>query len=184
MLQLFVTMKGFLKSQKLWSKDRYLRSRITENVAVSLRWKGIYKSCLTLVSKLKNKVTQVATDLQSNSPWPRKVESERICVFCRKTKYLKETKTREALIQCVDLRADNTIKRAAVGKNNPQILAIVMRELVAAEACYHKSCYCDNTQNVQEAVSDTKEEDVYWGFLDMSPLHDMQLPKPKCPFIV
>ena len=62
---------------------------------------------------------------------------ERICVFCGKTKYLKGAKTREALIQCVDLHADSTIRRAAVGKNDPRILAIVTRELVAAEAFYH-----------------------------------------------
>ena len=86
---------------------------------------------------------------------------ERICVFCEKAKYLKGTKTREALIQCVDLRVDNTIRRAAVGRNDPRILAIVTRELVAAEACYHKSCYPDYTRNIQGAVSsgDKKEED-------------------------
>ena len=86
---------------------------------------------------------------------------ERICLLCEKAKYLKGTKTREALIQSVDLRADSTIRRAAVGKNDPRILAIVTRELVAAEACYHKSCYRDYTRNVQGAVSsgDKKEED-------------------------
>ena len=75
---------------------------------------------------------------------------ERICVFCEKAKYLKGTKTRVALIQSVDLRVDSTIRRAAVGKNDPRILAIVTREIVAAEACYHKSCYRDYTRNVKE----------------------------------
>ena len=86
---------------------------------------------------------------------------ERICVFCEKAKYLKGTKTREALIQCVDLRVDSTIRRAAVGRNDPRTLAIVIRELVAAEACHHKSCYRDYTRNVQGAVSsgNKKEED-------------------------
>lgn len=74
---------------------------------------------------------------------------ERICVFCNKTKYLKGTKTREALIQCVDMRADERIRRAALSKSDSKILAIVARELVAAEACYHKSCYCDYTRNVK-----------------------------------
>ena len=48
-----------------------------------------------------------------------------------------------------------------MGKNDPRILAIVTRELVAAEACYHKSCYRDYTRNIQGAVSnaDKKEED-------------------------
>ena len=86
---------------------------------------------------------------------------ERICVFCEKAKYLKRTKTIEALIQCVDLHADRTIRRAAVGKNDPRILAIVTRELVAAEACYYKSCYRDYSQSVQGAVSsgEKKKED-------------------------
>lgn len=78
---------------------------------------------------------------------------ERICVFCEKTKYLNGTKSREALIQCVDMHADHTIRIAAVSKNNPRILAIVTRELVVAEACYHKSCYCDYTRNIQGALS-------------------------------
>lgn len=47
-----------------------------------------------------------------------------------------------------------------MGKNDPRILAIVTRELVAVEACYHKSCYRDYTRNIQEAVSsDTNEDD-------------------------
>ena len=85
---------------------------------------------------------------------------ERICVFCEKAKYLKGIKTREALIQCVDLRADNTVRRAAMSKNDSRILAIVSRELVAAEACYHKSCYRDYTRNVPGPLNirETKEE--------------------------
>ena len=80
--------------------------------------------------------------------------------FVKRPNTLKEPKL-EVLIQCVDLRADSTIRRAAVGKNDPRILAIVTRELVAAEACYHKSCYRDYTRNVQGAVSsaDKEEED-------------------------
>ena len=62
---------------------------------------------------------------------------ERICVFCEKAKYLKGTKPREALIQSVDLRVDSTIRRAAVAKNDPRILAIVTRELVVAERIYY-----------------------------------------------
>lgn len=74
---------------------------------------------------------------------------EEICVFCEKTKDLQGTKTREALIQCVDLHADSIIKRAAVSKNDGSIMTIVSREVIAAEACYHKSCYHDDTKNVQ-----------------------------------
>ena len=121
------------------------------------------------IKKLSQSVIQVEqqgdTSSRRSSIWqPVTTQSrvfERICVFCEKAKYLKGTKTREALIQCVDLRADSTIRRAAVGKNDPRILAIVTRELVAAEAWYHKSCYRDYTRNIQGAVSsgDKKEED-------------------------
>ena len=47
-----------------------------------------------------------------------------------------------------------------MSKNDPRILAIVVRELVAAEACYHKSCFRDYTRNVPGAVriSDKEEE--------------------------
>ncbi len=63
-------------------------------------------------------------------------------------------------MQCLDLHADKTVRRAAASKNDSRILAIVSRELVAAEACYHKSCYCDYTRNVPEALNirETKEE--------------------------
>ncbi|CAH3131725.1 unnamed protein product, partial [Porites lobata] len=100
---------------------------------------------------------------------------ERICVFCEKAKYLKGTKTREAPIQCVDLCADSTIRRAAVGKNDPRILAIVTRELVAAEACYHKSCYRDYTRNIQGAVS--SESQAYENFFTYIETRLLQNPR-------
>ena len=40
-----------------------------------------------------------------------------------------------------------------MGKNDSRILAIVTRELVAAEACYHKSCYRDYTRNFKELLA-------------------------------
>lgn len=94
-------------------------------------------------------MTQVAADLQSDNPSPSKVNCMRKFVFfCEKTKDLQGTKTREALIQCVDLHADSIIKRAVVSKNDGSIMTIVSREVIAAEACYHKSCYHDDTKNV------------------------------------
>lgn len=65
----------------------------------------------------------------------------------------KGAKTREALIQCVDLRADNKIWRGASSKNNSRILAIVTREPVAREACHHKACYRDYTRNCKELLA-------------------------------
>ena len=82
---------------------------------------------------------------------------QRVCIFCEKDKYTRNSRTREELIQCVDMRADETIKKAAVRKNDHRILAVVSRELVAAEACYHKSCYRNYTRNIP--VSGDKKED-------------------------
>lgn len=43
---------------------------------------------------------------------------QRVCIFCEKDKYTRNSRTREELIQCVDMRADETIRKAAVGKND------------------------------------------------------------------
>jgi hypothetical protein len=67
---------------------------------------------------------------------------ERQCIFCEKaSKYIKSTRNREPLVQCSDMRADISIRRIAMENNDSKILAIVSRELVAAEACYHRTCY-------------------------------------------
>ncbi len=64
------------------------------------------------------------------------------CIFCDKcSKYLKGQRTKESLTKCRELRADDTIRRAAVRKGDNRMLAIVSHELVAAEGHYHRSCY-------------------------------------------
>lgn len=60
----------------------------------------------------------------------------RNCVFCQKDKYVKGTRNREKLVQCVEMRGDQQIRNAALMKNDSSILTVVARELVAAEACY------------------------------------------------
>ena len=51
------------------------------------------------------------------------------CIFCDKVnKYLKGEKTRETLTQCVELRADLKIRKAAIAKMDNRMLAIVSRE--------------------------------------------------------
>ena len=78
-----------------------------------------------------------------------------VCIFCdRKTKYLKGNKSRQKLTQSVDLRADTTIREAATKKGDSKIMAIASRELVAAEAHYHISCYKRYT------CIDTSREDI------------------------
>ena len=90
----------------------------------------------------------------SRVPPTRSTTYERTCIFCNKeSKYGKGKQTRERLIQCADLRSDQTIRNIATAKHDTKILAIVSRELVAAEACYHKSCYRNYTRPVYESVT-------------------------------
>ena len=75
------------------------------------------------------------------------------CIFCEKnTKYSKNKRTREPLIQCTDIRADLSIRDAATRKMDSRLLAIVSRELVAAEAHYHRSCYRSYTKDPLTSV--------------------------------
>ena len=72
---------------------------------------------------------------------------ERVCIFCDQTrKYIKGKDTREHVLQCIDLRSDKTIRENTNAKNDTKMLALVSRDIVAAEACYHRSCYRDYTR--------------------------------------
>lgn len=59
----------------------------------------------------------------------------------KSSKYLTNSKTREPLVQCIDLRSDQTVMQAAVGQSDPIMMAITSRDLVAAEGHYPRSCY-------------------------------------------
>ena len=65
-----------------------------------------------------------------------------VCIFCeKKSKHLKGTRNREPLVQCRDLSADHSIRKSAMKKKDNRILPIASREIVAADACYHRTCY-------------------------------------------
>ena len=84
---------------------------------------------------------------------------ERLCIFCNKeSKFVKGKRTREKLTQCCNLRSDQTIRNIAKFKQDTKILAMVSRELVAAEACYHKSCNRNYTRPINDCndVTDTE----------------------------
>lgn len=83
---------------------------------------------------------------------------QRVCIFCEKDKYTRNSRTREELIQCVDMSVDETIRKAAEGKNDHRMLAVVSREL--AKACYHKSCFRNYTRNIP-VNGDKKEDSEY-----------------------
>ena len=52
-----------------------------------------------------------------------------------------QTRNRETLVQCRDLRAYHSIRKSAMLKKDSRILAIASREIIAAEACYHRTCF-------------------------------------------
>lgn len=71
------------------------------------------------------------------------------CIFCkRKDKYKKDSRTREPLVQCTELRCDEKIRDVATLKHDTDILAITSKDIVAAEAHYHRVCYREYTRSV------------------------------------
>lgn len=95
----------------------------------------------------------------------------KVCIFCESNKYVKGSRTREKLIQCVDLRADENIRSCVrriitTSRSETQsliderILAVTTRDIVAAEAHYHKSCYIDYTRQRPQSESEVTPEDV------------------------
>lgn len=108
----------------------------------------------------------------SNTKRPARMSSsgsrvyEQKCIFCEKDKCIKKTSTREKLSKAVDLRADATLRECAIRKCDTKMIAIVSRDIVAAEAQYHFSCYREYTR-LQHAVpittskSETVIEEAY-----------------------
>ena len=63
-------------------------------------------------------------------------------MFCeKKSKYLKGSRDRKPLVQCRDLRADHSIRKSVMEKKDSGIPSTASREIVATEACYHRTCY-------------------------------------------
>ena len=84
---------------------------------------------------------------------------QRVCIFCEKDKYTRNSRTGEE--QCVDMHADETIRKAAAGKCDNRILAVISRELVVAEARYRKSCYRNQCTRNIPVTGDKKEDSEY-----------------------
>ena len=64
------------------------------------------------------------------------------------------------------MRADSSIRKIATQKNDSKILALVPRELVATEACYHRTCYRSFTRpeassSVNPDMSSESSDDEY-----------------------
>ena len=82
--------------------------------------------------------------------------------FCElKTKYAKGTNSREPLIQAVDLRADKVIRDIATQNSDERILVITSRDIAAAEAHYHATCYKLYTKKKYVSTDSAKMDDSY-----------------------
>jgi len=58
---------------------------------------------------------------------------------------------------CSDLRSDTTVRKAATDRNDARMIAVVSRELVAAEGHYHRSCYRQYTCRYSGRTSETHQ---------------------------
>ena len=121
------------------------------NAVAYSRWREILTMHLNWMPKREQIITlPTVADLPSDNPRPILVSRiyQRVCIFCEKDKYTRNSRTTEE--KCVDMHADETIRKAAAGKCDNRILAVISRELVVAEALYHKSCYHNQcTRNIQ-----------------------------------
>ena len=71
----------------------------------------------------------------------------KICIFCQKTTaYKKVARTRDPLTQCVDLRVDASIRKAAIAAGDGRIIGLASPDFVTPEAYYHSQCYRDYNQ--------------------------------------
>lgn len=84
-----------------------------------------------------------------------------ICIFCNKVKYLKSSRTREKLTQAVQLRADQRVRDIAVQRGDERLIALTSRDIVAAEAHYHISCYKMYTKTDEKKVENDNGTDEY-----------------------
>ena len=73
------------------------------------------------------------------------------------------------MLQCIDLRSDKKIRETANAKNDTKMLALVSRDIVAAEACYLRSCYSDYTHSAKSTSTSSKSSlDDEYGQVESS----------------
>lgn len=81
----------------------------------------------------------------------------------KKSHYVPGSNTRETLLQSGELRSDEPIRRVAQEKLDDRMLAITARDLVVAEAHYHKSCDRKYTRGEKKktSVAVDKDDEAY-----------------------
>ena len=89
--------------------------------------------------------------------------SKRLCRRVSESR-VNDPKSREKLTKAVELRADQTLRECATQKGDRKILAITSRDIVAAEAHYHLSCYKNYTRVKKKGCKHSErmsEDDAY-----------------------
>ncbi len=67
---------------------------------------------------------------------------DKTCIFCLSpSKYIRGSNSRESLNVASELRPDKTVREIATERSDETILAVTSRDIVAAKAHYHTSCY-------------------------------------------
>ena len=100
----------------------------------------VQQATLTPMRKSNRQGSCESNDTEVSTIFPRK------CIFCNADKYLKGSRTREKLSSCMQIRADNSIRKVATDRNDTAVMAIASDELVAKEARYHATCYRSYTK--------------------------------------
>ena len=81
-------------------------------------------------------------------------------MFCKKKdKYKKSSKNRENLTQARQLTTDITVRNSAELKMDSRVLALLSRELTAAEAHFHCSCYRQYTKVTSTSAEVSKQNE-------------------------
>ena len=83
------------------------------------------------------------------------------CIFCGKDKYIRTSSSREPLVKATQLRVDKTLREKDLAKCDDKILAAITRDILAAEAHYHRSCCRDYTrpEKIRASASSDQEKD-------------------------
>ena len=63
-------------------------------------------------------------------------------------------------MQCLECRAVDSIKKSATLKNNFMMLSLLSQDLIVLEEYYHKSCFREYTQKVQNIFCEVLREIV------------------------
>ena len=80
---------------------------------------------------------------------------------------MRRSHTGETFIQARSLCVDEKVRAVATAKMDDKILAVTSRELIAAEAHYHRTCYRDYTRDYypqfrnNSAVELTESDETY-----------------------